>query len=122
MQSSAVQKLRAFNQSLVSLLCVCNKNSSESCLSLIFYVYLISLKAEVFNAVMIFMFNSNGVSIVCDVESLVCDLGALLVQQAKCALSMEKALSGVKDKLAHHQQEACTLSFCCNVVLVHLLI
>ena len=48
---------------------------------------------------------------VCDVESVMCDLGALLVQQAKCALSMEKALSDVKDKLAHHQQEACTLAF-----------
>jgi predicted transcriptional regulator len=31
--------------------------------------------------------------------------GALLVQQAKCALSMEKAVSELKDKLAHHQQE-----------------
>jgi len=48
---------------------------------------------------------------VSDVESVICDLGALLVQQAKCALSMEKALSDVKDKLAHHQQEACTLAF-----------
>jgi hypothetical protein len=31
--------------------------------------------------------------------------GALLVQQAKCALSMEKAVAELKDKLAHHQQE-----------------
>ena len=45
------------------------------------------------------------------------ELGALLVQQAKCALSMEKALSDVKDKLAHHQQEACTLSFCLYLVI-----
>jgi len=42
-----------------------------------------------------------GVMRVC----LLCGLGALLVEQAKCALSMEKALSEVKDKLAHHQQE-----------------
>ena len=40
----------------------------------------------------------------------VCYTGALLVQQAKCALSMEKALADVKDKLAHHQQEACSLA------------
>jgi len=46
----------------------------------------------------------------------VCDIGALLVQQAKCALSMEKALSDVKDKLAHHQQEACIFLFCCNLM------
>ena len=32
-------------------------------------------------------------------------VGALLVQQAKCALSMEKAVADLKDKLAHHQQE-----------------
>jgi len=40
----------------------------------------------------------------------VCDVGALLMQQAKCALSMEKALADVKDKLAHHQQEACSFA------------
>ena len=40
----------------------------------------------------------------------VCYTGALLVQQAKCALSMEKALADVKDKLAHHQQEACSVA------------
>jgi len=48
----------------------------------------------------------------------VCDSGALLVQQAKCALSMEKALSDVKDKLAHHQQEVRIFLFCCNLIPV----
>lgn len=46
-----------------------------------------------------------------------CDVGALLVQQAKCALSMEKALADVKDKLAHHQQEACSVALC-NLILL----
>jgi len=48
---------------------------------------------------------------------MLCELGALLVEQAKCALSMEKALSDVKDKLAHHQQEACaSCSWFCFVL------
>jgi len=53
-----------------------------------------------------------------DIESVMFDVGALLVQQAKCALSMEKALADVKNKLGHHQQEACTLGFCCHLMLV----
>jgi len=32
-------------------------------------------------------------------------IGSLLVEQAKCALSMEKALVELKAKLYHHQQE-----------------
>jgi len=48
-------------------------------------------------------------------SSLICStvliyLGALLVQQAKCALSMEKAVADLKDKLAHHQQEVSTVA------------
>ena len=29
------------------------------------------------------------------------------MQQSKCALSMEKALNELKEKLTHHQQEVC---------------
>lgn len=40
-----------------------------------------------------------------EIENIQPRLGSLLVEQAKCALSMEKALVELKAKLYHHQQE-----------------
>lgn len=50
----------------------------------------------------------------CITHWLSCTSGALLVQQAKCSLSMEKAVAELKDKLTHHQQEVNSLVLSLN--------